>query len=80
MKNRPYPLYSLPEATDLRDIVRRRAEEAPGAIAFSFMTRKEKILRKSCKEFLDDVNAFGTYLWNKGYKDCHIGIVGRNSY
>lgn len=80
MKNRPYPLYSLPHAENLRDIVRRRAEEAPGAIAFSFMTRKEKILRKSCKEFLDDVNAFGTYLWSKGFKDCHIGIVGRNSY
>lgn len=35
MKNKPYPLYSLPKIRDLKDMVKKRAENTPDEVAFS---------------------------------------------
>lgn len=80
MKNKPYPLYSLPQISDLKDMVRYRTAESSDEIAFSFMAGTEKIARRTFQEFNDDVNCFGTYLFNKGYHNAHIAIIGKNSY
>ncbi len=80
MKNKPYPLYSLPLISDLKDMVKQRVEEAPDAVAFSYMTSKEVMIQKTNKEFSDDIDAFGTYLYSKGLRNAHIAIIGRNSY
>lgn len=80
MKNKPYPLYSLPEITDLKDMVKKHAKNAPDRIAFSYLAGKDKIENKTYKEFDADVDAFGTFLYSKGLKNAHIAIVGENSY
>jgi long-chain acyl-CoA synthetase len=80
MKNKPYPLYSLPAISDLKDMVNRRAENTPNDIAFSYSEKKNKTVSKTCREFADDINALGTYLFHNGFKGKHIAIIGENSY
>lgn len=80
MKNKSYPLYSLPEIRDLKDMVRRHAADAPDAVAFSYSAGRNKTVQKTCREFSDDIDALGTFLYQKGYKNSHIAIIGENSY
>lgn len=80
MKNKPYPLYSLPIITDLKDMVRSRAKNTPNDVAFSYSAGKNKIVNKTCIEFSNEIDAFGTFLYEKGFRDKHIAIIGENSY
>ena len=80
MKNKPYPLYELPNISDLKDMVRQRASRAPDEIAFSYSGKKSAIINKTNREFSDDINRFGTYLYSKGLQNKHISIVAENSY
>ncbi len=80
MKNRPYPLYSLAQISDLKDMVRKRVQETPDEIAFSYTTGENKTVNKTCREFSDDIDAFGTFLYEKGFRGAHIAIIGENSY
>lgn len=79
MKNRPYPLYSLPEITDLKDMVKSHAKRNPDKIAFSYSVGKDNIENKTYKQFNDDVDSLGTFLYSKGFKNKHIAIIGENS-
>ncbi len=79
MKNKSYPLYTLPQITDLKDMLAQRAEATPDGIAFSYK-EKDKTVYKTFKEFEDDVNALGTYIYSKGYRNAHIAVIGSNSY
>ncbi len=80
MKNKPYPLYSLPQISDLREMMDQRTAQSESEIAFSFMSGTGKTSRRTFKEFYEDVAAFGTYLLNKNYHGTHIAIIGNNSY
>lgn len=80
MKNKPYPLYSLPEITDLKDMVKSQAKRNPDKIAFSYSAGKDNIENKTYKEFSADVDSFGSFLYSKGFKNKHIAIIGENSY
>lgn len=80
MKNKPYPLYSLPIITDLKDMVRSRAKNTPNDVAFSYSVGKNKIVNKTCLELSNEIDAFGTFLYEKDFRDKHIAIIGENSY
>lgn len=80
MKNKPYPLYSPPEIHDLREMVRNRAKNTPDETAFSYSSGRNKIEHKTCREFCNDIDAFGTFLYEKGFRGKHIAIIGENSY
>lgn len=80
MKNKPYPLYSLPLISDLKDMVRQRTDESFDEIAFSFMADTGRTARRTFGEFSDDINCLGTYFFDKGYHGKHIAIIGKNSY
>ncbi len=80
MKNKPYPLYSLPEITDLKDMVKSHAKRNPDKIAFSYSVGKDNTENKTYKEFSTDVDSLGTFLYSKGFRDSHIAIIGENSY
>lgn len=41
---------------------------------------KKKHKTVTYKEFVSDVEALGTYLFSKGFKNCHIAVFGENSY
>ncbi len=80
MKNKPYPLYSLPAITDLKDMVKSRAKNTPNDVAFSYSAGKNQIVSKTCREFNDDIDALGTFLHEKSFRDTHIAIIGENAY
>lgn len=81
MKNKPYPLYnSLPLITDLKDMVSKRTAESPDDIAFSFKASSGITAKRTFREFSDDIDSFGTYLYSRGFQGVHIAIVSGNSY
>lgn len=80
MKNKPYPLYELPEICDLKEMVKRRAKNTPNDVAFSYSAGKNRIVNKTCLEFSNEIDALGTFLYEKGFRDKHIAIIGENSY
>lgn len=80
MRNKPYPLYDLPPIRDLKGMIRKRAEEEPGAIAFSYSKGKDEVIKKTSAEFSSDIDALGTYFFSLGLQGKHIAILGKNSY
>lgn len=79
MRNKPYPLYDNPKIKDLKEMIRRRAEDEPEAIVFAYSKGTETI-RKTSAEFSSNVDSFGTYLFSKGMQKKHIAILADNSY
>lgn len=79
MKNKKYPYYSVPEPTDLKDLVSYCAEQYQEKKAFWYQEKKkEKSI--NFRQLRDDIIAFGTYLYGIGMQNKHIAILGENSY
>ena len=80
MKNRPYPLYdTLPQITDLKDMIKTRLRQTPDAEAFSYAKGKNTVT-KTVREFDRDVESFGTFLAGLGLQKEHVAVMGENSY
>lgn len=79
MANKKYPYYTVGEPTDLKDLINYCAETYGDKTAFWYKKKGEEI-KVSFKQLQDDINAFGTYLYSKGYKNAHIAVMGENSY
>ena len=79
MKNKKYPYYSVPEPSDLKDLVNYCAEYYQEKKAFWYREKKEEIT-VSFHQMRDDINAFGTYLSSIGMQHKHIAVLGENSY
>ena len=76
-----YAPYELPQAIDLKQLMNERAEKTPDDVAFFFTEDDGSVRKVTCREFRDDVNGLGTYLYAKGFRGGrHCGIVGPNSY
>ena len=81
MKNKPYPLYNtLPQITDLKEMVKSRAGDAPGDVCFSYTDDSGKLVEKTCYDFDREIDALGTYIYSEGFHDKNIAIIGENSY
>lgn len=79
MKNKKYPYYSVPEPTDLKDLVNYCAEQYQGKKAFWYREKKEE-KTVSFRQLREDINAFGTYLSDIDMQKKHIAVLGENSY
>lgn len=79
MKNKKYPLYTVPEFINLKDFVDYCGKEFADKTAFHYLKKKTEII-KSYKTFKEDVEALGTYFIAKGYNRTHIAVIGENSY
>ena len=80
MKNKPYDLYELPFIRDLKDMIIQKKEQKPDDIAFTYSKGRNQIVKKTYREFHDDVNALGTWLHNQDLQEKHIAVLGENSY
>ena len=80
MKNKPYDLYELPLIRDLKDMIIQKKEQKPDDIAFTYSKGRNQIVKKTYREFHDDVNALGTWLHNQDLQEKHIAVLGENSY
>ena len=77
-------LREMPRFNDIKEIIYNSVKLYPDNIAFTTkLTKKDKQIEyknTTYKEFLDDVNSFGTALYDMGLKDKRIAIIGKNSY
>lgn len=79
MANKKYPYYKVGEPTDLKDLIRYCADTFCDKTAFWYKNKGEEI-KVSYKRLQNDINALGTFLHSKGYKNAHIAVIGENSY
>ncbi len=79
MKNKPYPLYPVPELADLKEFVDYCGNKFSEKTAFRYLKKKKEI-SKTYKTFREDVRALGTYFISKGCSRTHIAVIGENSY
>lgn len=75
------PLYEIKRYTNLRQIIEDRAERLPDKSLFIWMEdRKQAPLGVNGREFLEQVNQYGTWLFSQGYRNEKIALFGENSY
>lgn len=80
MKNKPYELYELPLIRDLKDMLIQKKEQKPDDIAFTYSKGRNQIVKKTYREFHDDVNALGTWMHKQDLQGKHIAVLSENSY
>lgn len=77
--NRPYPYYELPTIASLRDMLVQQVAEDPERVAFRF--RQGRTLhQRTIRQFLEDVDALGTWLFHGGVRGRHVAVIAPNSY
>lgn len=71
------------EFKDIKGIIYNSAKQYASNIAFILKHKKDKEIKYeniTYKKLLEDINAFGTKLYEMGFKNKRIAIVGRNRY
>jgi long-chain acyl-CoA synthetase len=75
-----YPYYKIFEAKNLRDLVRRAANVAPGKTAYAYQLG-ERVANHTFSQFRADVESLGTCFYSIGLKGgAKIAVIGENSY
>lgn len=75
--------FKAKEFKNVKEIIYNSAKEFANNIAFVIKHKKNKEIEYeniTYKKLLEDINAFGTKLYDLGYKNKRIAIVGRNRY
>ncbi len=81
VKNRPYPLYEIPQLDTLRDVIGYIADKYEEKQAFRIPRKgKQGDKYRTFREFSDEIQNFGTVLIEKGFCKDKIAILGENSY
>ena len=71
------------EFKDIKGIIYNSAKEYAQNVAFTIKHKKDKDVTYeniTFKMLLQDINAFGTKLYEMGFKNKRIAVVGRNRY
>jgi len=71
------------EFKDIKGIIYNSAKQYAQNIAFTIKHKKDKEVTYeniTYKKLLQDINAFGTKLYEMGFKNKRIAVVGRNRY
>ena len=74
-----YPYYEHKQVYIIKSLLELCANKYSDKIAFSYQIKKQDI-SFSFSEVKMQVEAFGTYLLNKGVDENHIAVIGENSY
>ena len=81
MKRERY--FSAIEFKDIKGIIYNSAKQYAQNIAFTIKHKKDNEITYeniTFKKLLQDINAFGTKLYEMGFKNKRIAVVGRNRY
>lgn len=74
-----YELYKHEEITDLKHLLSCCAEKYHTHTVFRYQEKTE-IVEITYSQFKKDVEALGTFLLEKGHRNCKIAVLGENSY
>ena len=75
-------IYEANECENIREIIYETTKKYENNIAFTLKHKDGKNNKYediTYKQFLDEVNSLGTKLFDMGYKNKRIAIVGKNS-
>ena len=77
MKNKPYPLYEMPDVRTLRELVDNGREKGGSVTAFYRGRHNDQpVTFGDCSRIIERL---GTYLLSLGLHSDHIAIIGENS-
>lgn len=74
-----YELYSHTQMSTLKELLSYCEENHNSKPAFMYQNKKSDIV-VDYVQFKSEVEALGTYLFETGFKNCHIAVFGENSY
>lgn len=77
---RKLKLFSADKVRDLRELVQRAAKKYNGVVAYKQYDRKGDIVVYTFRQLLEDMNALGSILVNRGYKGRKFAVIGDTSY
>jgi len=80
MNNKNYPLYPITEITNLKQLIYFDHARTNNNVAFMYAKDKKTTIEITYSQLIQDIEAFGTYLFENGYRNTHIAVVGENSY
>ena len=78
-KEKNYDLYSHTQIHTIKELLILCEKNFNRTSAFLYQ-EKGKVVEVSFTKFKLEVEALGTYLFEKGYKNCHVAVIGENSY
>ena len=76
-------VYEATEFNNIKEIIYNSAEKYNEKTAFIIKHKKDKEVtyeNVSYTRLLEDINKFGTYLYEEGFKGKRIAIIGKNQY
>ena len=76
-------IFKATEFNNIKEIIYNSANKYSDHIAFTIKRQENKKVSYeniTYKRFLEDVNKFGTALYNKGLKEKRVAIIGKNRY
>ena len=79
-RNKNYPLYSIKEVANLKDLILFDDAKNDNRTAFIYKKNRKDTVNVSYAQFIADVNAFGTYLFENDFRNTKIAVMGENSY
>lgn len=78
-KIKNYELFKHTKLTNIKEMLSYCVDKHSTPTAFMYQNKKSDVIINYV-QFEEDVDALGTYLFNNGFKDCHIAVFGENSY
>lgn len=79
MKNKPYPYYEMPGVETIKDLTHYGVSRFSSNKLADYRVGKS-LRTKTYGEFDREHKALGSYLFNSGFKNCRIALLGENSY
>ncbi len=72
-------IYPVEQFDSIKDMLHKAVKKTPDKVLFKFKQNKE-VKDVTFTEFLGDVNALGTAIYDLGIKETHVAMLGTNSY
>jgi len=72
--------FEATECKNLKEIMEASVRKYGNKTAFIVKLENKEKKNISYKELYDDINSFGSALYNLGYKDKRVAIIGKNRY
>ena len=72
--------FEATECKNLKEVMEASVRKYGNKTAFIVKLENKEKKNISYKELYDDINSFGSALYNLGYKDKRVAIIGKNRY
>jgi len=80
MRQQNYPLYETDVVGNLKELVNNCAAKYAGKIAFEYRLDGQANEQVTYSQFKSDIESLGTAFYKLGLRNCHIAVLGENSY